>query len=74
MRCDIRSFAVGEDRNNVAVCGVCCGSGTGEGGPVPPTEKPVEADYVYAQSDGDKIRHLTKAWSDSISLKQLGWT
>jgi hypothetical protein len=25
------------------------------------------------QFDGDKIRHMTKIWNDSISLKQLGW-
>jgi hypothetical protein len=28
--------------------------------------------YVM-QFDGDKIRHMTKSWNDSISLKQLGW-
>jgi len=47
---------------------------SGQGGPVPPTGKPVEADYVYVmQFEGDKIRHMTKIWNDSISLKQLGW-
>jgi hypothetical protein len=28
--------------------------------------------YVM-QFDGDKIRHMTKIWNDSFSLKQLGW-
>ena len=47
---------------------------TGEGGPVPPTGKKVEADCVYVMDfDGDRIRHLTKFWNDGISLKQLGW-
>ena len=71
---EIRSFAVDEDRNNVAAYGVFRGTHTGQGGPVPPTGKHVEADYVYVmQFDGDKIRHLTKIWNDSISLQQLGW-
>lgn len=47
---------------------------TGEGGPVPPTGRRVEADYVYVmQFDGDRIRHMTKIWNDTISLEQLGW-
>jgi predicted ester cyclase len=73
-RYELRSFAVDEERYNVAAYGVFRGTHTGEGGPVPPTKKRVEADYVYVmQFDGDKIRHMTKIWNDTISLKQLGW-
>jgi predicted ester cyclase len=73
-RYEVRSFAVDKDRNNVAAYGVFRGTHTGEGGPVPPTGKKVEADYVYIMEfDGDRIRHLTKIWNDGISLKQLGW-
>jgi predicted ester cyclase len=71
---EVRSFAVDEDRRNVAAYGVFRGTHTAPGGPVPPTGKKVEADYVYVMSfDGDKIRHMTKIWNDSISLKQIGW-
>ena len=71
---ELRSFAVDEGRNNVAAYGVFRGTHTGEGGPVPPTGKQVEADYVYVmQFDDGKIRHMTKIWNDAISLKQLGW-
>ena len=71
---EVRSFAVDTERNNVAAYGVFRGTHTGSGGPVPPTGKRVEADYVYVmQFDGDKIRHMTKIWNDGISLKQLGW-
>ncbi len=70
----VRSFAVDEARNNVAVFGVFRGTHTGEGGPVPPTGKSAEADYVYVMDfDGDKIRHMTKIWNDGITLRQLGW-
>ena len=71
---EVRSFAVDEDRNNVAAYGVFRGTHTGEGGPVPPTGKQVEADYVYIMEfEGDLIRNMTKVWNDGVSLKQLGW-
>ena len=71
---ELRSFAVDTDRNNVAAYGVFRGTHTGQGGPVPPTGKRVEADYVYVmQFDGDRIRHMTKIWNDGVSMKQLGW-
>lgn len=73
-RYELRSFAVDTDRNNVTAYAVFRGTHTGQGGPVPPTGKQVEADYVYVmQFEGDKIRHMTKIWNDSISLQQLGW-
>ena len=71
---EIRSFAVDEQRNNVTAFGIFRGTHTGPGGPVPPTGKRVEADYVYVMDfDGGKIRRMTKIWNDAISLKQLGW-
>ena len=73
-RYELRSFAVDEERKNVSAYAVFRASHTGDGGPVPPTGKQLEADYVYVmQFDGDKIRHMTKIWNDGISLKQLGW-
>ncbi len=73
-RYEVRSFAVDEERHNVAAYGIFRATHTGEGGPVAPTGKTVESDYVYVMDfDGDRIRHLTKIWNDGISLKQLGW-
>lgn len=73
-RYELRSFAVDDDRNNVAAYAVFRGTHTGEGGPVAPTGKEVEADYVYVMEFADgQIRHMTKIWNDVISLKQLGW-
>jgi len=71
---EVRSFAVDEARNNVAAFGVFRGTHTGEGGPLPPTGKSAEADYVYVMDfSGDKIRHVTKIWNDGVTLRQLGW-
>ena len=71
---ELRSFAVDEDRNSAIAYAVFRGTNTGEGGPVPPTGKRVEADYVYVMTfDGDRIRHMTKIWNDGVSMTQLGW-
>jgi len=73
-RYELRSFAVDDDRNNVTAYAVFRGTHTEDGGPVPPTGKEVEADYVYVMTfDDGQIRHMTKIWNDGISLKQLGW-
>lgn len=71
---ELRAFAVDEGRNVVMAYAVFKGTHTGQGGPVPPTGKSVEADYVYVmQFDGDRIRHMTKIWNDGFSLRELGW-
>ncbi len=71
---ELRALAVDDARHSVTGYAVFRGTHTGNGGPVPPTGKRVEADYVYVMAfDGDKIRHMTKIWNDVHSLRQLGW-
>jgi predicted ester cyclase len=71
---ELKAFGVDDERNAVTAYGIFRGTHTANGGPVPPTGKRVEADYVYVMEfDGDKIRHMTKIWNDTESLKQLGW-
>ena len=73
---EVRSFAVDEDRGNVMGFGVFRGTHTGEGGPVPPTGKSVEAEYVYImefEMMNGRIKHMTKVWNDGFSMQQLGW-
>jgi hypothetical protein len=73
-RAEVRSFAVDDARRNVVAYGIFRGTHTGPGGPVLPTGKSAEADYVYVMDfDGDKIRHMTKIWNDRATLQQLGW-
>jgi len=73
-RYELGAFAVDAPRGVVVAYAVFRGTHTGQGGPVPPTGKPVEADYVYVMRfDGDRIRHMTKVWNDVVSLQQLGW-
>ena len=73
-RYEVRSFGVDEDRNNVTAYAIFRGTHTNDGGPVPPTGKEVEADYVFIMEfEGEQIRHMTKVWNNVVSLKQLGW-
>lgn len=74
MHPEIKALAADTDRHSVIISSVVHGTQTGEGGPVPPTGNKVAADYVYVLSfEGDKIRHMTKIWNDSYTLKLLGW-
>lgn len=71
---ELTFFAIDEKRNCVAAIGNIKGTHTGEGGPVPPTGKSLDADYTYNMVfEGGLIKHMTKVWNDSISLQQLGW-
>lgn len=71
---ELKAFAVDEDRQNVTAYGVFSATHTGPGGPVPPTGRSIEADYVYVMEfDGDRIRHMTKIWNDTFTNEQLGW-
>ena len=73
-RYELKFFAADETDSSVAAVAVFHGTQTGPGGPVPPTGNTVRADYVYHMLfDGDRIKHMTKIWNDTISLQQLGW-
>ena len=67
-------FGADDSNDSVAAVAIFHGTQTGPGGPVPPTGNTVAADYVYHMKfDGQRIRHVTKIWNDTISLQQLGW-
>ena len=71
---ELRAFAVDDERKSAMAYAVFRGTHSGEGGPVPPTGRRVEADYVYVMEfDGGRIRHMTKVWNDAHSMQQLGW-
>jgi steroid delta-isomerase-like uncharacterized protein len=74
-RYELKFFAADDEDKSVAAVAVFHGTQTGPGGPVPPTNKTIAADYVYhMEFDGDRIKHMTKVWNDTISLQQLGWS
>ena len=49
---------------------------TGDGGPVPPTQKEVHTDFVYAitMSTDDKVEKLVKIWNSPWAFRELGWS
>ena len=74
-RYELQGFAADSERNCVLAYAVFHGTHTGEGGPVPPTGRAVESDYVYqiVFDEGGRIAHMVKIWNDGAALAQLGW-
>lgn len=71
---EIKAVATNEKENQVIIFARGWGTHTKEGGPVPPTGKSMETEYVYILTfDGGKIRHLNKVWNDVWSMSRLGW-
>jgi len=48
---------------------------TGEGGPVPPTNKETNSQYVYifTINGDDKIQKMQKVWNAPWAMRELGW-
>ena len=48
---------------------------TGEGGPVPPTNKTTNSQYVYVltMNGDDKIQRMQKVWNAPWAMRELGW-
>jgi len=48
---------------------------TGEGGPVPPTNRETHSHYVYVltMNDDNKVARMVKVWNASWALRELGW-
>ena len=51
------------------------GTHLGEGGPIPPTNKTTNTQYVYAlkMNDDGKVMSMTKIWNSTWALSELGW-
>jgi len=47
----------------------------GDGGPVPPTRKETNTDYVYSltMNDQAKVAKMRKVWNAGWALRELGW-
>ena len=48
---------------------------TGEGGPVPPTQKETHSHYVdlLAMNSDNKVERMTKVWNAPWAMRELGW-
>jgi ketosteroid isomerase-like protein len=62
---ELKFFGADEADGSVAAFAVFHGTQTGP---------KIAADYVYHMDfDGERIKHITKIWNDTISMQQLGW-
>jgi ketosteroid isomerase-like protein len=51
------------------------GTHSGEGGPLPPTGKSTDSDYVYVMRfEAGRIRDMTKIWNAGWAMRELGWS
>ena len=65
-----------DETNKIAIFyATFTGKHSGDGGPMPPTNKTTNTHYVYAikMNGEDKVESMTKIWNSSWALRELGW-
>ena len=72
---DLHTAAFDEKTSTAVFVATIHATHTGEGGPVPPTNKQTHSDYVYTlhMNDEGKVDRMTKIWNATWALKELGW-
>jgi hypothetical protein len=72
---EIHSSAFDDDTKTAVFFATFTGKHTGDGGPIPPTNKETNTHYVYifSMNDDDKIAKMQKVWNAPWALKELGW-
>lgn len=75
-RYELHSSCYDETNRTALFFATFIGTHTGDGGPVPPTNKETRAHYVYALTMGenDLVSDMKKIWNAPWTMKQLGWT
>ena len=72
---EIHSSALDQDTNTVLVFATFTGTHSGDGGPIPPTNKTTDSHYVFAMkmTDAGQVESVTKIWNSSWAFRELGW-
>ncbi|WP_242203498.1 hypothetical protein [Aestuariivivens insulae] len=72
---NVHSSAYDEENNTAIFFSTFNGTHSGDGGPIPPTNKTTHTDYVYAlkMNDQGKVKSMTKIWNAPWALRELGW-
>lgn len=72
---DLHTSSFDNESNSAVFFATYNGKHTGDGGPVPPTNKDTHSHYVYVlKMDGDdKVASMTKIWNASWAMRELGW-
>ncbi len=72
---DLHASSYDETTNTALFFATYKATHTGEGGPVPPTNKTTHAHYVYSlkMNDEGKVASMIKIWNAPWTLRELGW-
>ncbi len=72
---DLHSSSYDESTRTALFFATFTGTHTGEGGPVPPTNKETNSHYVYVLTldENDLISNMVKVWNAPWALAELGW-
>jgi len=72
---EMNASAIDEGKNTAIFFATFIGTHSGEGGPIPPTNKTTNSHYVFAlkMNNEGKIESMTKIWNSSWALRELGW-
>jgi len=72
---EIHSSAFDEANKKAIFFATFNGTHSGEGGPIPPTNKTTNSHYVYVlkMNNEGKVEYMTKIWNASWALSEVGW-
>jgi len=72
---DLHSTSFDEGTNTAVFFATFNATHSGEGGPVPPTNKETHTHYVYflTMNQDDKVEKMVKVWNAPWAMKELGW-
>ncbi len=72
---ELHASSFDEAVNTAMFFGTFTGKHTGEGGPVPPTSKTTQSQYVYILTMNAEglIEKMVKVWNAPWAMKELGW-
>ncbi len=72
---EIHAKALDEATNTALIFATFTATHSGEGGPVPPTNKTAHSHYVFAlkMNNAGLVESAIKIWNSSWALKGLGW-
>lgn len=73
---DLHTCSYDEDNRVATFFATYNAKHTGEGGPVPPTQKETHSHYVYAitMNADNKVEKIVKIWNAPWAMRELGWT
>lgn len=72
---DVHAAAYDDDSNTAIFFATFHARHTGDGGPVPATNKETHTHYVYAltMDESDKVCKMVKVWNSNWAFAELGW-